>query len=443
MDIENYMEKAELTARVVDAVLTARPGTDPAMIDRWILTRDETTGHVWLFAVLADRSLPRFEPYAAAVHHLSSSLRGMPVIIGNHTGLRYGILLSSKPQLPKSADFPGWRRGVMQLGVDGQGQGVQMRYDEISHTLVAGITQFGKSNLLRLMAIQAREEGWKLALADPDGRTFAKFEHDEALMFPVAKTLDGCNQLIGQVQELINLRAKLYDQAGNSPDGLDEYNEWARKEGRPELAPVLVMLDEFNGTVLGTGGARGAFAAAATQVAWRAAKFGIRLMLAGQDFSKDIVGPVREQMTTRICLRVANERISTVVLGHAGAERLTMPGRALTNRWGAIQTYLVGKDDLARKDENGLSEDEQKLAAYILERGGRMTMDVLGTYGMGDKTARRTRADWQKRGLAQIVPEKDNALCLTIGQAGLSGSVRVRPGLSGQAGLSDFGAMEA
>jgi hypothetical protein len=444
--MDNYLSKAENVARIVEAVLASRSGTDPALIQRWVITRTES-GAVWLFAVLDDQRLPKFEPYAAAAHHLSSSLRGMPVLLGNHTGLRYGILLSQKPQLPKSVDFAGWKRGVMQLGMDMRGQAVEIGYGEISHTLVAGITQFGKSNLLRLMALQARDEGWQLALADPDGRTFTKFEHDAALICPVGKTLESSVMVIGRVQELINERAKLYDLAGNSPDGLDEYNEWALANNVATLQPVMVVLDEFNGTVLGTGGVRSSFASAATQVAWRGAKFGIRLVLAGQDFSKDIVGPVREQMTTRICLRVANERISDVVLGKQGAERLVLPGRAMTNRWGTIQTYFVPKSMLVKTDSNGLTDEEQRIAVFIWqEYNGRMTMPALEAFGITQRQARRMRSDWMDRGLAEVKPGEDNALCLTVkmdAQTGLCDPHMVGAGSCGPSGLDTDGVAEA
>jgi hypothetical protein len=442
---DKFLEKASAVARIVEAVLSSRAGTDPAMIARWVMTRSEN-GSVWLFVVLDDQRLPKFEPYAAAAHHLSSSLRGMPVLLGNHTGLRYGILLSQKPELPKTANFEGWKRGVLQLGVDLRGKPVEIGYGEISHTLVAGITQFGKSNFLRLMAVQARAEGWQLALADPDGRSFPKFEGDVALICPVGKSLESSVLVIGRVQELIDQRARLFDLAGNSPDGLDEYNEWADGRAAP-LQPVLVVLDEFNGLVMAAGGVRAAFAQAVTQVAWRGAKFGVRLVLAGQDFSKDIVGPVREQLTTRVCLRVANARISDVVLGKPGAERLTLPGRALTNRWGVLQTYLVPKGLLARTDKDGLTVDEQRLAAFIWREGkGRMTMDVTQKYGMGERTARRVRADWLARGLAVVRPDQDNALFLTVKpdvQAGLDGLDAAWTGLDGQAGMDGFGAVEA
>lgn len=444
--LENYLERAELVARIVDAVLTSRPGTDPALIERWVLTRTES-GSVWLFAVLNDRHLPKFEPYQTAVHHLSSSLRGMPVVMGNHTGLRYGFLLSKKPQLPVRVDYPGWKKGLMQLGIDARGQSVEIGYGEVSHALVAGITQFGKSNLLRLMAIQAREDGWKLALADPEGRTFSGFKGDDALLFPIGGKLDGCERVISQVMELVELRSNLFERATNNPDSLDEYNDWATANDVPGMSPVLVMLDEFNGVVMATGGVKGRFAQAATQVAWRAAKYGVRMVLSGQDFSKDIVGPVRDQMTTRICLRVANARVSEVVLGRTGAERLSAQGRALTNRWGAVQIYYVPKDALERADVTGLTKDEQKIAADLWEKyKGRMTMGALQELGITERQARRMRADWNMRGLAKIDPSQDNALCLTVKmpvQAGSDGLDAVRTGLDGQAGSDGGGVMEA
>jgi len=101
---DNYLNRAETVARIVEAVLANRPGTDPDMIARWVLTRTEN-GAVWLFAVLDDRRMPKFEPYAQAVHHLSSSLRGMPVVMGNHTGLRYGILLSNADSITVRSVF--------------------------------------------------------------------------------------------------------------------------------------------------------------------------------------------------------------------------------------------------------------------------------------------------------------------------------------------------
>ncbi|HAE59342.1 MAG TPA: hypothetical protein DCG54_07510 [Anaerolineae bacterium] len=440
-----YYEKAAHVSLIVQTVLAANSGTDDQMIARWVLTRT-SRGAVWLFAVLDDRRLPKYEPYEAAAHRLSSSLRGMPVILSNHTGLRYGILLSEKPSWPDMVEYKGWKKGMLQLGVNGRGQAVEMPWTEMGHMLVAGITRYGKSNFLRLIAEQARAEGWQLALCDPDaGRTFGKFSGDEALVFPVAKTLDQCNQALGQIQELVNQRSRLFSQVSDEPDTLDEYNQQAITP----LPPILAILDEFNGAVMALGGPGGSFAKAATRLVWGAAKYGVYLTLAGQDFSKDIVGPVREQMTTRVCFRVANAATSRMILGRAGAELLDHKGRALTNRWGAMQVYYMDKQAIGAGNASGMTEAEERLAAYLRDHyDGKMTLTALQAYGMPERAARRMRDDWQTRGLAQMRPDRDNALCLVesgldagsdgldTGLDGLDGGLdAVRTGLDVQGGL--------
>ena len=81
-----------------------------------------------------------------------------------------------------------------------------------------------------------------------------------------------------------------------------------------------------------------------------ARKFGINLIFSGQSISADLVGPMRDQITTRLCFRVARKEISRIVVGRSGAELIQQPGRALTER-GALQAYYFDKQrliDLAR-----------------------------------------------------------------------------------------------
>ena len=437
---ESYLEKAELVARVVDAVLQARAGTDPAMITRWVLARGESG--VWLFAVLDDRQLAKPEPYEDAVHHLSSSLRGMPVFFGNHTGFRLSFLLTKRPQLPKMVTYPGWKKGVLQLGVNGQGKAIEIPWNEIGHMLIAGMTRFGKSTVLRLITIQAQAEGWLLALSDPSRTTFSMFKGSGNLVAPIASTPDQCSLMLGKVAEIIEQRSKLFDQAAWMPDTLAEYN--AKVPDDQKLPPVLVVVDEYNGTVSRLGGASGAFAKQAAQIVWDAGKYGVWMVLAGQDWSKDVVGAVREQMMTRICLKVANPAISRMIVGRPGAELLDHPGKALTNRWGTLQMLYVEKQ--ASKNPSGLTDEEQKLAAFLQQKyKGRMTIAALQDFGMTERLARRTRVDCNQRGRAVVRPEQDNALCITVpttqraGASGLDGSDTQKAGLDAQAGSDDDG----
>ena len=407
---DTFFEKAELVAKVADAVLTSRPGTDPAMIQRWVLSRGKSG--MWLFAVLDDQQISKPEPYESAVHHLSSALRGMPVFFGNHTGFRIAFLLTKRPQLPGQVNYPGWKKGMLQLGVNGRGEAVEIPWKEMGHVMIAGITRFGKSNVLVLIAMQAEAEGWQLALCDPSRTSFGMFKSSSQLIAPVAATPDQCTMMLGKVAQIIEQRSKLFDQAAWMPDTLDSYNAKASEK----LAPVLVVMDEYNGMVSRLGGVTGAFAQQAAQIVWDAGKYGVWVVLAGQDWSKEIVGPVREQMMTRICLRVANASISRMIIGRAGAENMELPGRVMSNRWGAMQMYFVEKQQAQpQPGADGLTEEERKLAEFIITKyDGRMTLTALEDYGMAQRQARAVRVDWQERQLAQIDPSRDNALCLTV-----------------------------
>ncbi len=248
-------------------------------------------------------------------------------------------------------------------------------------------------------------------LGDPDGRTFSFMENAHQLLAPVANTLEGCVQLVEIALQEIAKRTRHFDALPNKPDNRDEYNA-RTKEKMPQL---LVILDEFNGIVMATGGARGDFAQKTTQIAWRGAKFGVHLILAGQDFAKDIVGPVREQMSTRLCFQVSNASTSKIVLGKSGAEKIKHPGRALSNRWGMIQTYLVSKEDLIQRNpQTGMMAEEEALANHLKkESDGHLNLDILQDFlNVGERQARRLRADWLIRGLAEKRPHQNNGIYL-------------------------------
>jgi hypothetical protein len=47
-----------------------------------------------------------------------------------------------------------------------------------------------------------------------------------------------------------------------------------------------------------------------------------------------------------------------------------------------------------------------------VEYSGRMTLGALLEIGYPEREARRLRRDWQARGLAVVIAEEDNALCI-------------------------------
>lgn len=412
---EQYQQAAASAAQTALTVLAARPGTDPAAVRNWLLTRTPQ-GDVWLFAELDDQRIPRFEPYEAATHHLSSSLRGMPVLVSNHTGLRYAFLLSPARRLPKQVELPSVLPGRVLIGQKARGGMAGGEWGKVGHMIVAGMTGSGKSVTLRCLVYQAIKQEFALVLGDLDGATFPMLQSHPALMSPLVGTSREYIEALRIAYVETERRARLYAQAGNFPEKIDEYNHWASGQAEP-LKRVLVVLDEFNSAVSDTGGPNGQLAKLAALVAWRGRKFGVSLVFAAQDFSKEVIGRVRDQVGAVIAHRARSEEVARN-LGLAAAVRISenRPGRALTDRWGLVQAYFVRKSMLLAGEGSmdGLTADERVLAERAMrETDGKISRDVLVSWGMTQGQASRLVDVWSVRGWAAKDIQRANATYIT------------------------------
>ncbi len=394
-----YVLAGQSVTRRVPKVLEKRGLEAP--IRQWVITVN--AGRVWLFGVLNPRALERLERYTdkALTHHMSTACDGIPVYLSNTNGLRYGFLLSQRPRLPKSVDFPGCERGIVRLGVGPTGQPVSVRWGDLGHLLVAGMTGSGKSNLLRLLVHQAIGEGAALLLSDLDGATFPMLREHPALLAPIASTPEDARDIVARALAECDRRAALYQQVDGFPDKLTEYNAVVVKSGGDPLPRVLCVLDEFNATVTALGGHRGQFARDVAQLGWRGRKFGVNLVFAAQDFTKAVIGRVRDQARAAICFRVRGAEVARAI-GCAGAAHIpeTRPGRAMTDRWGMVQVYQFDKALLNDITPHILSGPELALVTWALENNdGYLSLaDVQERAGLGQGAARRLASDWERRG---------------------------------------------
>lgn len=399
--MNNYQSQAEMAARVIPRVLSNR-GLEPS-ISRYALT--ERDGLTWLFAIIDESAIPKIERYIArdTIHQLSTALGGLPVIISNSTGLRYAVLLSQKPEIGHNEPFPGWSKGVVKVGISPRGE-VTTTWPEMGHALVAGVTRFGKSNFLRLVAIQAIHEGHNLVVVDPDGSTFPDLNgHRQVKAY--APSPAQAPDAIGYVWSEFGRRQK------------ENYRARQRGEQWPEWPRLLVVVDEYNGLVQRHGGPKSQFARTLIDLAYGGLKFGIQLILAGHEFTKDLVGPIAGQMVTRVCFRVMRPSISQVVVHGRGAELIKRPGRAITDPWGLVQVYRMDFDtfdqEIGHSSQTGLSSKERQIAQHVLDTsGGRLTFGTLMAFGMTRAQARELREDWVRRGLARRAPAENNSIVL-------------------------------
>jgi hypothetical protein len=419
---KRYLAMSRTVVNTVPAIL-GRRGLEAPFSD-WLLTSYQ--GQVWLIGVLDVSKLGRLERYTgpAILHHLSTGLKGLPVLLSNSNGLRYIFLLTPPPRLPRRVELPNdVRRGTVVLGIGSNGTPVVVRWNDLGHVLVAGMTRSGKSNFLRLLTWQMLREGGQLLLADLDGVTFPMLEGHPALLAPVARDPDDVRELVGRALGECDRRSDLYANAPGYPETLVEYNAQTSRE---TLAPLLVVLDEFNATVLAQGGPRGAFAGEVASLAWRGLKFGVHLVFAAQDFSKAVVGRVRDQVRTAVCFRARSPETARAV-GCSGAQRIpeSIPGRAITDRWGLMQAYYLDKDLLIDGTPRPpLVDRELALVAWALEENeGYLPRVAVEERGWSHRDARRLLKEWEHRGWLEKDPNRGNSRKVTIELEALAAQV--------------------
>ncbi len=426
------MRLAETVSRQLASALVRRKLT-PAFSDFYI-TR--LAGMTPLIAVLDTAKLGDHSPYinAELLHQLSTDLGGLPVYLSNHSGIRYVVLLSPLPKMPHKVDLPqDVPRGKLAIGVRFTGQPVLLDWEAFLHLAVLGNTGSGKSIFLQSLVSQAIRDGMQVLLSDIDQTTFGMLEGHPNLAAPIANTPQDTLGLIEKALAECDQRAELFKSFPEHPQKLSEYNVLAVKQSREPLPRMLVVLDEASTVLTTLGGAKGAMGQALATLGWRGRKFGIHFVFAAQEFTKNIVGPVRDQVGLTLCFRVRNGQMAER-MGCKGAERIpeNRPGLAISDRHGPIQTYFVEQSALGYRQSllPTLNEMERTLFTRALADGGKLPASKVQEWGrVSEWQARRLLEAWALKGWLAKDANRDNAFCITPkAQAFLSNHQTAQPG---------------
>jgi DNA segregation ATPase FtsK/SpoIIIE-like protein len=185
----------------------------------------------------------------------------------------------------------------------------------------------------------------------------------------------------------------------------------------------VAVFDEFT-ALMDEAGKRSDLYRLIGQLAMRGRKYGITLVFAGQDFKADLLNTrITNQLRTRVQFACATAYQSQVVLGRAGAEKITTPGRALISFGGKIievQTFWVDKgrvSESASQRISPLSAEEQELVRYALQHlGGKFNIRDLAEAFRGQVSQRRieglSRA-WEARGWLRAGPTRADGKTVT------------------------------
>ena len=360
------------------------------------------------------------------LHHLTAVV-GKPVKRLNTTGLTYCVALKpqKKQRLPKMVELDITHRPardyVIGFGLSREGE-VWKPLEKLRHIIVAGSTDSGKSASLRSLLYQLLKQPLpvKLYLTDMEGLTFAAFENAPQLAMPIAETVEEATRIAFQLTQEMERRAALYQATGRFPEKLSEYNGLRELNGLPWIVAVF---DEFT-ALIDEASKHSDLYRLIGQLAMRGRKYGITLVFAGQDFKADLLNTrITNQLRTRVQFGCATAYQSQVVLGRAGAEKITTAGRALVSFGGKIievQTFWVDKErvlGLRREPVSPLAGDEQELVCYALEHlGGKFNIHDLATAFKGRISQRKieqlSRA-WEARGWLVAGPTRADGKSIT------------------------------
>lgn len=220
----------------------------------------------------------------------------------------------------------------------------------MAHTLVAGASGSGKSELLRAIvaALLARNraETLSLSIVDPKFLTFTSLENCPLLRNPVlTNPADAMECLAEAVEEMDERYEQLRD---------ERFNSLAERfaTGRGGIPFRVIVFDEFADLILAGGAQKKQFEQLVARLTQKGRAAGIHLLLATQRPDREIVtGIIKANLMLRIGLRVVNGANSQIILGVKGAESLLGRGDLLCDQGQGLvraQAPLISSEELKR-----------------------------------------------------------------------------------------------
>lgn len=409
----------------------------------------------WLIAVMDAQNLKHpIGRYTndGVRHQLSTATGGLPVALSNSSGIRFGVLLSGKPKLPKSVPFEigKVKRDEMAFGVGLRGE-VSLPARRIVNMIIGGSQGSGKSMMLRMLAHTARSQGAKLYLADPMANTFNPDVWNSIAAGEVAGSRAEVLGLIGKLHAEVEDRSVRFRLAAQTNGGIpaEDIQAYNKMVGADEqLERIWFFGDEMN-TYLTDKSVQEGMA----DLARVGRKWGIHVVLAAHNWrSEDIPRGLSAMFPTRLCLRVADGTSGKVTLDDhpwgTRAMRFRTPGRAVlrTNRFETLQLFYVSPEQEAEwlagvNVPAPIPEEEIELVRRALaEADGKMSIPLLVGWGMTERKARSLVEAYEKRGWLEQDPSLGNARVVKQKLADLvskrqTGQTASSPQMWGQGGV--------
>jgi len=233
-------------------------------------------------------------------------------------------------------------------------QTVSIGLEDFVHGAIGGSSGFGKSVLGRGIGYQlfTAPEPVEIGLIDLEGVTFSVFGKAPKLRYPLCDTVDGAVKIVQDLQAELKRRKRLF-KAYPTVEKLSEYNAIAPTT----LPPIVLMVDEST-TLFNLSSE---FETELTELALRARKYGIYLVLLGQDFThRTLSTTIRNQLSSRVQLKAQDSTQSRILLGMTKAKDINQPGRGFCILPGRslveLQTPYLDKQTCLRLQQQKAAE---------------------------------------------------------------------------------------
>lgn len=339
---------ADPNRQLAAAMIYASPGQADQVVIQPVIVGDLST---------QERQAAR----ASAVQLASAVHRHPPVLVGGqgNSGAAGGHAdeitdLDPVIEWPGRVPLTGLLNGIgsslsrlvlgVTVGADGQRSVVTGDMSKMVHVAVGGSAGWGKSVFLQSLVYQLATcpERPDLALVDLDGTTLSPFASSDRLLYPLAESEQDALAVFAALADELERRKALYAGVPGVVD-LASYNV----RGNEPLAPCVLVTDEAT-ALLGDKSVE----AALRTLALRGRKFGLWVVLAGQDWkASSLDSAIKNQLSTTVQFRAKSASQSRVLLGDKGAENLPVPGRCLASLPGQViqevQAAHVSYDTIA------------------------------------------------------------------------------------------------
>jgi hypothetical protein len=202
------------------------------------------------------------------------------------------------------------------------------------HIAIGGVTDSGKSNLIRAIAYQVltASDNTQVILADLKRQSFKPFKQSDKLLYPIITDVAELSAVLAELRAETERRFARFE-TYPSVETLADFN---RVSGQP--LPYLVMfVDEIAG-ILNSKNIQRDF----LQLIQISRAAGIFIISAGQRWSHRIIDTnIRDQYRTRIHFATDDPNSSRMLLDSAAASKIDLQGRAFAKLPFGIEKSLI------------------------------------------------------------------------------------------------------